>query len=451
MQKLEKRNTYTPTDTSLVCSNCDLVLNRDQSLSVQGLKTSSNNLEETQSQHKGKQNLRVSVVAYVLNMRGKPLMPTSPCKANKILKEKRAKVVKRCPFTIQLLYSTGEAKQEVTCGIDSGSEYIGYDCLTEKKVLIHGELKLDSNMKKHLDERRMYRRNRRNRLWYRKPRFNNKSKPKGWLPPSIQRKFDTHISLIDRLKKILPITNVIVETASFDIQKLDNPEIQGIEYQQGNLYNYKNKKSFVFAREKGICQLCKKKDGSFQLHHIIPRSKGGTDKPDNLALLHKSCHEKLHKKNLENNLTKSRQFKPSTFMSIVNKKFKDYDCEITYGYITATKRKELGLEKTHAKDAFIIAGGTTQEFPKQHNIIQKRKNNRSLQTNRKGFKPSIRRNHYIWQPHDLVVFNGEVCKVVGTFNCGKTVQVKNSLNEKKNIGIKNVVSLFHVNGLTWNF
>ena len=94
MQKLEKRNTYTPTDTSLVCSNCDLILNRDQSLSVQGLKTSSNNLEETQSQHKGKQNLRVSVVAYVLNMRGKPLMPTSPCKANKILKEKRAKVVK---------------------------------------------------------------------------------------------------------------------------------------------------------------------------------------------------------------------------------------------------------------------------------------------------------------------------------------------------------------------
>jgi hypothetical protein len=253
------------------------------------------------------------------------------------------------------------------------------------------------------------------------------------------------------LKKILPITKVIVETASFDIQKIDNPEIQGVEYQQGNLYNYKNKKSFVFAREKGTCQLCKKKDGSFQLHHIIPRSKGGTDKPNNLALLHKSCHEKLHKNNLENTLVESRQFKPSTFMSIIHKKFKDYNCEITYGYITATKRNELGLEKTHAKDAFIIAGGTTQEFPKQHNILQKRKNNRSLQLNRKGFKPSIRRSHYIFQPHDLIIFNGEVCKVVGTHSYGKAIIVTDNFGRKKDVGIKKIVSLFHQNGFVWNF
>lgn len=451
MQKLEKRNTYTPTNTSLVRSNCDLGLNKEETPSVQGLKTSSNILEETQSQHKGKQNLRVSVVAYVLNMRGEPLMPTSTCKANRLLKGEKAKVVKRCPFTIQLLYPTGETKQEITCGIDSGSDYVGYDCLTEKKVLIHGELKLEPHMKKRLDERRMYRRNRRNKLWYRKPRFMNRVKPKGWLPPSIQRKFDTHISLIERLKKILPITKVIVETASFDIQKIDNPEIQGVEYQQGNLYNYKNKKSFIFAREKGICQLCKKKEGRFQLHHIIPRSKGGTDKSDNLALLHKGCHEKLHKKNLENTLTKSKQYKPSTFMSIIHKKFKDYNCEITYGYITATKRNELGLEKTHAKDAFIIAGGTTQEFSKQHNIIQKRKNNRSLQTNRKGFKPSIRKHHYINQPHDLVIFNREIYKVVGSHNYGKSIIVIDNFSKKKDVGIKKMVSLFHTNGLVWSF
>jgi hypothetical protein len=94
MQKLEKRNTYTPTNTSLVRSNCDLELNRDESLSVQGLKTYSNNLKETQSQHKGKQDSRVPVVAYVLSRNGDPLMPTSPCKANRLLKAKRAKVIK---------------------------------------------------------------------------------------------------------------------------------------------------------------------------------------------------------------------------------------------------------------------------------------------------------------------------------------------------------------------
>jgi hypothetical protein len=450
MQKLEMRNTYTPTNTSLVRSNCDLELNRDQSLSVQGLKTSSNNLEETQSQHKGKQDLGVPVVAYVLNMRGEPLMPTSPCKANRLLKANRAKVVKRCPFTIQLLFASGESKQEIICGIDAGSDNIGFSCITEKKVLIKGEAKLDSHMKDRLDERRMYRKNRRNKLWYRKPRFLNRNIPKGWLPPSIQRRFNVHISLINRLKKILPITKVIVETASFDTQKLDNPEIQGTEYQQGNLYGYKNMKNYIFARENGKCQLCGEKDGKFHLHHIIPRSKGGTDRSTNLALLHGKCHNKLHKKNLEKTLKANKQFKEATFMSIIHKRFQDFGCETTYGYITAVNRNALGLEKTHANDAFVIAGGTTQPFVKQYKITQKRKNNRSLQLNRKGFKPSIRKNHYMNQPHDLVTFEGKIWEVVGTRGKGKGIVIKNKLGEKKDVNIKKIVSLFHANGLIWN-
>ena len=449
MQKLEERNTYIPTDTSHVRSSMICELNKDENPSAINLKTSSNNPEETQSQHKGKQDSRVLVNVYVLTRNGKPLMPTSPRNARKLLKENKAKVVKRCPFTIQLLGPCGESIQEVICGIDSGYENVGFNCLTEKKVLIAGEVKLDSRMKKRLDERRMYRRNRRNKLWYRKPRFLNRAISKGWLPPSTQRRFDAHINLIERLKKILPISKVIVETASFDIQKLNNPDITGEEYQQGEMYGFENTRNYIFARENGTCQLCKKKDGKFELHHIIPRSKGGTNKPNNLVLLHEGCHEKLHRDNLEKTLPKNKQYKASTFMNIIHNKFQEYGYETTYGYITSGKRKKFGLEKSHANDAFVIAGGTTQKFPKQHRIIQKRKNNRSIQLNRKRFKPSIRKQHYVNQPHDLIVFNNEVCEVIGTHNKGKTIQAKNQFGKIIEAGVKKVKSLYHTNGLIW--
>ena len=231
MQKLEERNTYIPTDTSHVRSSMICELNKDENPSAASLKTSSNIPEETQPQQTEGFNTNVFVIA----KEGHPLMPCSPAKARKLLKAEKAKVVKRCPFTIQLNWVCENQVQEIICGIDSGYENVGFNCLTKKKVLICGEVKLDSRMKKRLDERRMYRRNRRNKLWYRKPRFLNRAKPKGWLPPSIQRRFDAHINLIERLKKILPISKVIVETASFDIQKLNNSNIEGTEYQQGEM------------------------------------------------------------------------------------------------------------------------------------------------------------------------------------------------------------------------
>jgi len=191
MQKLEERDTYTPTDAPQVCSNCDSELNRNQSFGVQSLKTSSNNLDVDRSQRKGSSDLRVQNVVYVLNMRGIPLMPTSQKKANKLLKEKKAKVVKRKPFTIQMLVPTGETRQVVVLGIDSGYKHIGFSATTKKKELISGEVELDMKTKERLETKRMYRRLKRNKLWYRKPRFMNRvsTKKKGWLPPSIQRRY----------------------------------------------------------------------------------------------------------------------------------------------------------------------------------------------------------------------------------------------------------------------
>jgi len=167
----------------------------------------------------------VNPKVFVLSRDGKPLMPTTASRARRKLKEGKAKIVKREPFTIQLTYDSETETQLIECGIDSGYVNIGFSCITEKEELVSGEVKLDNGMSKRIQTKAMYRRNRRNRLRYRRPRFLNRGKSEGWLPPSIQRRFDTHISLIDKLKQILPITNVIIEAGSFDAQKLQNPDI----------------------------------------------------------------------------------------------------------------------------------------------------------------------------------------------------------------------------------
>jgi len=203
MQQLKERNTYTPTDIPHVSGNCDLSLNREETLSVIGLKTSFNNSDAALiATEQAKQNTSVSAV-YVLNMRGQPLMPTTPRKAKKLLKEDKAKVVKRTPFTIQLNYATGETKQEIILGVDSGFENIGISAITAKKEVYSAEVKLRTDMVKLNSERMQYRRARRSRnTWYRQPRFLNRKKPDGWLAPSIQNKLDNHIKLINKVKMI---------------------------------------------------------------------------------------------------------------------------------------------------------------------------------------------------------------------------------------------------------
>jgi len=235
MQKLEERHTNTPQSAPQALGNCDSVIKHghcDQVL--QNLKTFSNNSDVDQLSGKREQDLRVPV----LNMRGEPLMPTTPAKARHLLEQSKAKVVRRKPFIIQLKYATGETKQDITLGIDSGYSNVGFSAVTEKEELISGELTLRKDVSKKLEERRMYRRTKRNKLWHRQARFNNRTRKEGWLPPSSQNKLDTHIKLIAKLKSFLPVTKTIIEVATFDTQKMCNPEISGIEYQQGELQGY---------------------------------------------------------------------------------------------------------------------------------------------------------------------------------------------------------------------
>ena len=450
MQKLQLKLKNAPTDTPQVCSTVSAVLNRDENLSVQNIKLDCNNLDVDLSQHAGNQNLRVSDIVYVINMRGKPLMPTRSQKAVKLLKGEKAHVVKRFPFTIKLNYASGENKQEIVCGVDSGYKNIAVSCVSEDKELFSAEITTDLKTKKRLEEKRMYRRNRRSRLWYRKPRFMNRGIPKGWLPPSILRLHNLHTSFIEKLKSIIPISKVIFELGRFDIQKMENIDIEGIEYQRGSLYEYNNVKEYLLKREHGKCQLCgKDKKEKFEIHHIQERSNGGSNRLNNLALLHSGCHLKLHKTNTKLKCKKSKMYKDATFMNIIrNRIINETEYEITYGYITKTNRTALKLEKSHINDAFVIANGNIQSRVEPYRIIQKRRNNRSLQVNRKGFDRSIRRKRYSIQPYDLITVKRKEYAVKGMHCYGKAVVCERE-GKKFDFGIKKVENVFHSGTLVY--
>ena len=180
-------------------------------------------------------------MVYVLNKDNQPLMPTDRyAKVRLLLKHKLAKVVKTKPFTIKLMYEVGNHTQPISLGVDSGYLNIGFSALSNQKELINGEVKLLQGISERLKERSMYRTQRRLRKRYRKPRFNNRKIDKGWLAPSIQHKYDSHIRFIEYLRKLLPITAITVEVANFDIQKIKNPSIEGKDYQEGEQKDFWN-------------------------------------------------------------------------------------------------------------------------------------------------------------------------------------------------------------------
>lgn len=156
-------------------------------------------------------------------------------KVRRLLKDGKAKVISKCPFIIQLLYETTYYTQDVILGVDAGSKHIGLSAVTKEKELFSSDVELKTDIVDLLSTRRQNRRTKRNRLRYRKARFDNRvhTKPKNWLAPSIKHKIQTHLKSVENVCKQLPVTKIIVEVASFDIQKIKNPDIQGKQYQQG--------------------------------------------------------------------------------------------------------------------------------------------------------------------------------------------------------------------------
>lgn len=410
---------------------------------------------------------------FVINQHGQPLMPTTPRKARLLCESGKAKRVNRTPYTIQLLHGASGYKQPVTVGIDAGYGTVGFSVITDREELLSGELALLKGVSERLKEREMYRRGRRNRKRYRQPRFDNRKKPEGWLAPSVQHKLDSHSRLGEKIKTVLPVTRVVVEVANFDTQAIKKPGIAASEYQQGEQAGFWNLREYILHRDSHTCQNpgCRNraKEKILEVHHLGYWQHDRSDRPANLITLCTKCHTPAHHQPggfLCGWQPALKSFRPETFMTTVRWRLTaQLEAEATYGYLTKSKRIELGLPKSHPDDAFVIAGGTTQKRAEPTQLEQIRRNHRSLQKfydahyidartgqkasgqalnsgrrtrnknlngeNLRGYRGpkvfkgrlSIRRRRYTYQPGDLVRFECQPYRVKGIQNYGDYIKL----------------------------
>ena len=395
-------------------------------------------------------------MVYVLNENGQPLMPTeNHAKVRVLLKQGKAKVVNNCPFTIQLLYSSTNYTQPVTLGVDAGSKHIGLSATTEDKELYAADVELRNDIVKLLATRRESRRSRRNRKTrYRKPRFNNHKWGKDWLAPSIREKIGTHLKVVDDTCKLLPVSKIIVETASFDIQKIKNPDAKGTDYQQGEQLGFWNVREYVLFRDGHKCQCCKgkSKDKILNVHHIESRQTGG-NAPNNLITLCETCHTGYHKGivKLPVKIKRGMRFNDAAFMGIMRWAFygelkKRYpDVSLTYGYITKNTRIENGLPKEHYVDARCISGHSLAR-PLGTVFYTKKVRCHNRQIHKfKILKKGIRKRNqaeyevYGFRLYDKVSWKGQICFIFGRRSTGRMdLRLLDGTHINASVGYKNI-------------
>ncbi|HET9920445.1 MAG TPA: RNA-guided endonuclease IscB [Ktedonobacteraceae bacterium] len=311
-------------------------------------------------------------IIYVLAASGKPLMPTkNQRKVWYWLRKGLARIVRREPFTIQLRFTTAtEHTQPVTLGVDTGSQTVGIAATSNGAVVYQAEVHLRDDITSKLTQRRQYRRTRRSRKTrYRPARWANRRRPDGWLPPSIRSKSEATLKAICFVASFLPVSQVNVELASFDTQKMQGASIHNLEYQQGQLQGYLVRE-YVLQKWNRQCSYCGASHVPLQLEHIVPRSRGGSNRPSNLALACEQCnmrkgtqtaaefgypdvqaqarvplHDAAHVSSLK-----------TALLAQLVQQFGSDRVAPAYGYETKYKRTQvLGLSKTHSNDAVAIA------------------------------------------------------------------------------------------------
>lgn len=385
-------------------------------------------------------------------------MPTgNHAKVRILLKNKKAKVVNRCPFTIKLMYDSTNHTQPINLGIDAGSKHIGISATTEDKVLFESDVKLRNNIVDLLSTRRQNRRTRRNhKTRYRKPRFNNRvsTKKKGWLAPSVRQKIDTHLTVVAKVHQILPVSKIIVETASFDIQKIKNPTISGTEYQQGEQLDFWNVREYVLFRDNHTCQCCKgkSKDKILNVHHIESRKTGG-NAPNNLITLCETCHNGYHKGTvkLPKTIKRGMSFKDATFMGIMrwafyNKLKEKYpNVHMTYGYITKNTRIKNDLPKDHYIDARCISGNP--KAVSDGEVYYQRKvrcHNRQIHKNtilKGGYRKRNQASYEVmgFRLYDKVCWKHQNCFIFGRRSTGRMdLRLLDGTKVNASVGYKNL-------------
>ncbi|MGH2414422.1 MAG: RNA-guided endonuclease IscB, partial [Microcystaceae cyanobacterium] len=316
----------------------------------------------------------MSNFVFVLDTNKQPLDPIPPGQARRLLKQGHAAVLRRYPFTIILKYAVPNPKtQPHQLKIDPGSKTTGIAIVQRNKVVWGAQLQhRGQQINNDLESRRAIRRNRRNRKTrYRKPRFLNRTRPKGWLAPSLQSRVENIATWVNRLQRLALITGISQELVKFDTQAMQNSEISGVEYQQGELAGYEVRE-YLLDKWGRKCAYCSASDTRVEIDHIEPRSKGGSNRVSNLTLACHDCNQRKGNRDIHDFLAKKpdivkrilTQAKQSlkdaasvnsTRWALFNKlKQTALPVETGTGGKTKYNRIRLGLPKTHWLDAACV-------------------------------------------------------------------------------------------------
>ena len=307
---------------------------------------------------------------FVLDAHKKALMPCLPPRARELLKKGKAAVYRRFPFTIILKERTGGDTQPVAVKIDPGSKVTGIAVVAEfprgKEVVFAAEIEhRGQQIKAALESRRSIRRNRRARKTrYRKPRFDNRTRPDGWLPPSLESRIGNVLTWVKRLIANIPVAALSQELVQFDLQQRENPGIAGVEYQQGTLTGYEVRE-YLLEKWHRTCAYCGKENVPLQVEHIQPRSRGGTDRVTNLCLACKPCNTKKGNRPVEDFL----KGKPDLLAKIelqAQAPLKDATAVNATRWELWRRLTETGLPVECGSGGRTKFNRTTQGYPKAH-------------------------------------------------------------------------------------
>ena len=391
-------------------------------------------------------------IVFVIDKNKKPLLPTCSARGRLLLKKGKAKLVSVVPFTIQLNYPVKNIVGEFKVGIDDGSKEVGIAIVNEFKneVVFRGTIRLRQDVSRKVLQKSMYRKSRRQRkLRGRKARFNNRKPSTPF--PSVRCRKDTIDRVLNDLGKRMNIINCIVEQGKFDTSSMArNKELKGKEYQESE-FEGKNRRAKVLWRDNYTCQKCKSKD-ILQTHHIVWKSKGGTDTLKNLITLCEDCHDDLHKGKFKLNI-KPKLFQYPQYLQqgkwylldLLKKKYQEV--KVCFGWQTSYWRKNLGLEKTHFNDAVsMICRDKLPIFRcKDYLIIPKRKkiweNNPTKTCEEKnGFR------HY-----DLVKSIRKGGKVIGNIRSLKknTITLRTKFDNNYEVSYKKTKLLYRFKGIIY--
>jgi len=367
---------------------------------------------------------------YVKNQDGAAVMPCSPAKARKLLRGGSAKIVEYRPFTIQLNWQCEGHVQDVICGIDKGSSVTGIACVGNAVVLLAAEIHHRQDVKAKMKDRRDRRKSRRSRLWYRPARFLNRasSKRSGRLPPSIKTNVEEVFRVVRQLP--LPIMAIVIEDVQVDIAKLNNPTLQGAQYQDPTRLD-ENLRLACLMRDGYTCQHCGKRGVRLEAHHLVFREHGGKDTLTNLLTLCEKCHHKLHEGkialkvagvsgHLDQIAQRSMQGKTHLYTTLRSMA----PLTTVFGYETAAYRKYRDLPKTHIIDALCIAtlGEGSGIAPPESNVYhigfrprQTRKQFQSLPQKGKGrVRYQVNGELQGFRKGDLVLVKGKYVKLINS-------------------------------------